>query len=565
MSGQAPPLLPPLPPWRPDAVQPLAAARGEHQRKTEPGEKTIAFEDHLRRPPVAPTAVSRATPAEPLPAAMTAVEIVVPEGLGPGDAFDVEWGGVTYSIAVPDGCFGGTALNIELPSLDQSVAKVGTEVGPLGVITSGSLERRRRRASQQAPQTPPATPPAAAAAEGQSGGQSGGRRHRRERRAAVQLQAAYRGAVARREVAELLQRRRRRHAATPPRTITPPRAGGDRARTPPAAASRPAGVASPLVTTPAPLLISVEPLGSGYASPFSVAAAAAAARVRAALPFQPPPPPPPQVAGSPLPVAGSPLPVAGSPLESGRRSHSAARRAAAAPASVSPPSLSPPSRLPPPSLQIPPRAALFTAPLHSALFTEHSARSEDDAPTMLLPPGAHGLTGYRPSERGGGGGGGSGSDGYNGYGTRRLRRGSDEAEPAVGPRSPLITDQQVEAARDAFFMGAGGGSGADGGGGGGGCGGGGCSGGSGGGAAAACCASALGQAPPTPSLGGAALPGRPRPFSVQISGDISTDLRPFSVQCSDDELHASPSCALQPSSPLTSPSVPQMRAPPRWG
>jgi hypothetical protein len=53
---------------------------------------------------------------------MTAVEIVVPEGLGPGDAFDVEWGGVNYNIAVPDGCFGGTALNIELPSLDQPAA-----------------------------------------------------------------------------------------------------------------------------------------------------------------------------------------------------------------------------------------------------------------------------------------------------------------------------------------------------------------------------------------------------------------------------------------------------------
>ena len=52
--------------------------------------------------------------------ATTTVEIVVPDGLGPGDAFDVEWGGVNYNIAVPDGCVGGTALNIELPSLDQA-------------------------------------------------------------------------------------------------------------------------------------------------------------------------------------------------------------------------------------------------------------------------------------------------------------------------------------------------------------------------------------------------------------------------------------------------------------
>jgi len=61
-------------------------------------------------------------PAADAPSGMTAVEIVVPEGLGPGDAFDVEWGGVNYNIAVPDGCFGGTALNIELPSLDQPAA-----------------------------------------------------------------------------------------------------------------------------------------------------------------------------------------------------------------------------------------------------------------------------------------------------------------------------------------------------------------------------------------------------------------------------------------------------------
>ena len=54
--------------------------------------------------------------------ATTQVEIVVPDGLGPGDAFDVEWGGVNYNIAVPDGCAGGTALNIDLPSLDQPAA-----------------------------------------------------------------------------------------------------------------------------------------------------------------------------------------------------------------------------------------------------------------------------------------------------------------------------------------------------------------------------------------------------------------------------------------------------------
>jgi hypothetical protein len=52
--------------------------------------------------------------------ATTAVEIVVPDGLGAGDEFSVEWGGVSYSIAVPDGMIGGQALTIELPALEET-------------------------------------------------------------------------------------------------------------------------------------------------------------------------------------------------------------------------------------------------------------------------------------------------------------------------------------------------------------------------------------------------------------------------------------------------------------
>jgi len=52
--------------------------------------------------------------------ATASVEIVVPDGLAAGDNFEVEWGGVSYSIAVPDGVSGGQALTIELPSIDPA-------------------------------------------------------------------------------------------------------------------------------------------------------------------------------------------------------------------------------------------------------------------------------------------------------------------------------------------------------------------------------------------------------------------------------------------------------------
>lgn len=54
--------------------------------------------------------------------ATQSVEIVVPDGLKPGDNFEVEWGGVNYSIAVPDGVRSGQALTIELPALEETGA-----------------------------------------------------------------------------------------------------------------------------------------------------------------------------------------------------------------------------------------------------------------------------------------------------------------------------------------------------------------------------------------------------------------------------------------------------------
>ena len=53
---------------------------------------------------------------------MTAVTIIVPEGLGPGSEFAVDWGGISYIVAVPDGVMAGQEIEIELPSLDVAPA-----------------------------------------------------------------------------------------------------------------------------------------------------------------------------------------------------------------------------------------------------------------------------------------------------------------------------------------------------------------------------------------------------------------------------------------------------------
>lgn len=57
---------------------------------------------------------------------MTSVTIVVPDGLLPGQEFAVEWGGLSYNIAVPDGALGGQDLQIELPVLDESARSGGS-------------------------------------------------------------------------------------------------------------------------------------------------------------------------------------------------------------------------------------------------------------------------------------------------------------------------------------------------------------------------------------------------------------------------------------------------------
>ena len=54
--------------------------------------------------------------------ATTSVEIVVPDGCSAGMDFTVEWGGTSYNITVPDGVTAGQLLTIELPALQETAA-----------------------------------------------------------------------------------------------------------------------------------------------------------------------------------------------------------------------------------------------------------------------------------------------------------------------------------------------------------------------------------------------------------------------------------------------------------
>jgi len=54
-------------------------------------------------------------PAEPEAATQT-VEIVIPDGVGPGEEFLVDFDGQQFNIAVPDGCGPGMAIQVEVPA-----------------------------------------------------------------------------------------------------------------------------------------------------------------------------------------------------------------------------------------------------------------------------------------------------------------------------------------------------------------------------------------------------------------------------------------------------------------
>ena len=76
----------------------------------------------------------------PQPTGTTSVEIVVPDGLTPGDEFTVEWGGTSYSIAVPDGVASGQALTIELPELPGGAEEPAAAPEPASVAAAAAEE-----------------------------------------------------------------------------------------------------------------------------------------------------------------------------------------------------------------------------------------------------------------------------------------------------------------------------------------------------------------------------------------------------------------------------------------
>mmetsp|Transcript_7037 Transcript_7037/g.18505 ORF Transcript_7037/g.18505 Transcript_7037/m.18505 type:complete len:280 (-) Transcript_7037:555-1394(-) len=57
-----------------------------------------------------------AADAPPEQPATQLIEIVIPDGVGPGEEFLVEFDGTQFNIAVPDGCGPGMAIQVEVPS-----------------------------------------------------------------------------------------------------------------------------------------------------------------------------------------------------------------------------------------------------------------------------------------------------------------------------------------------------------------------------------------------------------------------------------------------------------------
>jgi len=60
-------------------------------------------------PPAEPTAEASGDPAPQL------IEVAIPDGVGPGEAFLVEFDGTQFNITVPDGCEPGMLIQVEVP------------------------------------------------------------------------------------------------------------------------------------------------------------------------------------------------------------------------------------------------------------------------------------------------------------------------------------------------------------------------------------------------------------------------------------------------------------------
>lgn len=71
---------------------------------------------------------------------MTAVEIVVPDGCTAGMLFSVDWGGVSYDVAVPDGVGPGETILIELPSLEEGPGDTHQHLAALSLAEEPALD-----------------------------------------------------------------------------------------------------------------------------------------------------------------------------------------------------------------------------------------------------------------------------------------------------------------------------------------------------------------------------------------------------------------------------------------
>ena len=63
---------------------------------------------------------------------MQRVEVTVPDGIGPGDEFIIEYDGRSLSVQCPDGCSAGMPIELEIPAAAADTAPPVEVVVPDG-------------------------------------------------------------------------------------------------------------------------------------------------------------------------------------------------------------------------------------------------------------------------------------------------------------------------------------------------------------------------------------------------------------------------------------------------
>lgn len=99
---------------------------------------------------------------QPSPAT-TLVSLTVPDGLCAGMEMNVDWGGVAYTIAVPDGSVAGDEITIELPVLEAADPTGGAAAPSLeedaDLLLSFMMAEMSTADDDCAPLLPPPPPP----------------------------------------------------------------------------------------------------------------------------------------------------------------------------------------------------------------------------------------------------------------------------------------------------------------------------------------------------------------------------------------------------------------------